>query len=198
MDKIYLDNAATTKMDESLIEVYKSFSCNEFFNPSAGYSVAIKNSQYLDYSRGVILKKLGLKSGDIIFTSGATEANNLAIKGSYREGKSEYVFSAGEHPSVYNVAKNLEQSGKVVKFIPLQRNGEIDYNTLKNLVNKDTRLVSVMFVNNETGAINDIEKVSKIVKSINPKTLLHIDIVQGFCQSALTNFMDQRVLVCST
>lgn len=179
---IYLDNAATTCMDESLIEVYKRFSCDEFYNPSAGYKEAISNSQILNNARAVILNKLGLKKGDIIFTSGATEANNLAIRGSVREGKCEYVFSSGEHPSVYNVAKSLENSGKIVKFIPLQKNGEIDYVELEKAITKDTRLVSVMFVNNETGAINDIAKISQIVKSKNPKTLLHVDMVQGFCK----------------
>lgn len=179
---IYLDNAATTSMDKSLIEIYQRLSCVEFCNPSAGYSSAIKNSQLLNEARNIILNKLGLSVGDIIFTSGATEANNLAIRGSVREGKSEYIFSSGEHPSVYNVAKSLELSGKIVKYIPLQQNGQIDYDELEKLVTKDTRLVSVMFVNNETGAVNDIQRISRIVKNKNPRVLLHVDMVQGFCK----------------
>lgn len=182
MSLIYLDNAATTKMDKSLIKVYQSFSCDEYFNPSAGYEEAIKNSKNLEYARDVILKKLNAKIGDIIFTSGATESNNLAIKGSIREGKWEYIFSSGEHPSVYNVAKGMEQSGRVVNFIPLQKSGEIDYNKLEEFVNDKTRLVSVMFVNNETGVVNNLQKVCQIVKSKNPKTLIHVDGVQGFCK----------------
>lgn len=180
MAVIYLDNAATTKMDESLIKVYQSFSCQDFYNPSAGYDAAIKNSQNLQYAREVILKKLNAKVGDIIFTSGATESNNLAIRGSLREGKWEYLFSCVEHPSVFNVAKELEQNSKIVKFIPVKKSGEVDYNKLEEMVNEKTRLVSVMFVNNETGVINDLKKVCQIVKSKNPQTLVHVDGVQGF------------------
>ena len=179
---IYLDNAATTKMDESLIEVYQRFSCQNFFNPSAGYKEAIDNSKEILNAKEIILKKLGAKCGDIIFTSGATEANNLAIMGSLREGKSEYVFSVAEHPSVFNVAKHLEQMGKIVKFVHLQKNGEVDYAELEELINQNTRLVSIMYVNNETGVINDINKIAGIVKSKNPKVIFHVDGVQGFCK----------------
>lgn len=182
MSVIYLDNAATTKMSESLMEVYKSFSCEEFYNPSAGYRSAISNSKNLDLARCSLLEKLGAKQGTIIFTSGATEANNIAINSAIREGKNEYIFSIGEHPSVYNVAKNLELSGRDVKFIPIQKSGEIDYSVLESFVNEKTRLVSVMFVNNETGVINDLKRICQIVKGKNPKTFIHVDGVQGFCK----------------
>ena len=179
---IYLDNAATTKMDESLIEVYKSFSCDKFYNPSAGYSPALENSRLLNDAKNMLLKKLMAKTGDIIFTGCATESNNLAIQGSLKDGNWEYVFSKGEHPSVYNIAKMLEEQGKQVRYINLQKNGEINYEELEKLINEKTRLVSIMFVNNETGAINDIEKISKIIKSKNPRVLIHVDGVQGFCK----------------
>lgn len=179
---IYLDNAATTKMDSELLETIQSFSCCDFYNPSAGYKQAIKNSHHLDSARDIILEKLGGTKGDIIFTSGATESNNLAIRGSLREGKWEYIFSVGEHPSVYNVAKMLQQEGKIVHFVGLNKNGEIDYDQLASLITEKTRLVSAMLVSNETGAVNDIPKISQIVKSKNPKTLIHVDGVQGFCK----------------
>ena len=129
-----------------------------------------------------MLRKLGAKSGNIIFTSGATESNNLAIMGSKRNGKVEYVFSIGEHPSVYNVAKELELQGYVVHFVPLSENGEIDYKKLESVLNERTRLVSVMHVSNETGAINDLERVNRLRKKLAPKALLHVDGVQAFCK----------------
>ncbi len=179
---IYLDNAATTKMDESLIEVYKSFSCDKFFNASAGYSVALKNAKQLEEAKQILLKKLNANSGDIIFTACATESNNLAIQGSVKNGNWEYIFSKGEHPSVYNIAKMLEEQGQKVYYINLQKNGEIDYNQLEKLINEKTRLVSTMFVSNETGAINDINRIVNIIKGKNKRTIIHVDGVQGFCK----------------
>ena len=179
---IYLDNAATTKMNETLLDVIKDFSCERFYNASAGYSFALSNSKSLNEARETILKKLGANKGDVIFTGSATEANNLAIKGSIREGKWQYIFSIGEHPSVYNVAKEMQESGREVKFISLQKNGQVDYIELEEFVNEKTRFVSIMLVNNETGSLNDIAKISKIVKSKNPAAIIHVDAVQGFCK----------------
>lgn len=179
---IYLDNAATTQMKKSLLKVYEKYSCENFFNPSAGYFSALENSKELENARKIILKKLGANKGDVIFTGSATEANNIAIKSVLREGRWEYIFSAGEHPSVYNVAKNLIENGKVVNFIPLLLNGKVDLDKLAEMVNEKTRLVSVMLVSNETGAVNDISQVCKIVKNRNPKALIHVDAVQGFCK----------------
>ena len=181
---VYLDNAATTPMRESLLEVYKEYSVDRYFNPSAGYSFALSNSRELNRAREVILKKLGVEKGDIIFTASATEANNMAIRSCLREGGWEYIFSIGEHPSVYNVAKNLEEGGKNVSFVGLRKDGQVDYEQLSKLVNEKTRLVSIMMVNNETGVINDISKICKIIKGKNPKTLIHVDAVQGFCKIA--------------
>ncbi len=179
---IFLDNASTTAMNEDLMQVIKAFSCENFYNPSASYKSGLDNAKFLQNARGVILSKLGFLTGTIIFTSGATESNNLAIKGSFREGKSEYLFSKGEHPSVFALAKNLKDSGKNISFIPLQKNGEIDYIELENNINENTRLVSCIWVSNETGVINDIAKISSIIQRKNPKTLLHIDATQGFCK----------------
>lgn len=179
---IYLDNAATTKMFEKGADIYKEYACHSFFNPSANYSQAIAIAKELDGARGALLDKLGASKGQMIFTSGATESNNLAIMGGRRNGKWEYVFSMGEHPSVYNAAKELERQGFIVHFVGLQPNGQIDYRQLESVVNEKTRLISVMHVSNETGAINDLTLVNKIRKQHCPKALLHIDGVQAFCK----------------
>lgn len=176
---IYLDNAATTKMFEGALGQYKKFACDLFYNPSAFYREGRAVRAELDDARKSLLKRLGAKEGTVIFTGGATESNNLAIMGSRRNGKWEYVFSNGEHPSVYNVAKELERQGAVIHFVPLMADGQIDYQKLEEAINERTRLVSVMHVSNETGAVNDIKLVKKII-SKKSKALLHVDGVQAF------------------
>lgn len=177
---IYLDNAATTCMSKKALEVYNYYATSSFFNPSATYMSAVEISQKLSQARESLKKMLGAKKGDIIFTGGATESNNLAIRGSLREGKWDYVFSAGEHASVNNLAKELEREGKNVSFVQLSKSGELDYVQLEKALTPKTRLVSCMLVNNVTGAINDIAKVAKIVRKISPNALIHVDGVQAF------------------
>ena len=181
-EPIYLDNAGTTKMFEECADVIKDYACKHFYNPSAGYALAIQNNKLLDSVRNSVLNKLNLNKGNVIFTSGATESNNLAIKGSVRNGKWEYVFSAGEHPSVYKTALDLQLQGAVVHFVPLTASGEIDYDELAKVLNDKTRLISIIHVSNETGAINDLQKISALKKKLAPKALLHIDGVQAFCK----------------
>jgi len=180
MKCVFLDNASTTFASNEAVNAYVKYSAEEFYNPSAEYKQSIKISHDIQSARKYVIDRLGATKGTIIFTSGATESNNLAIRGSLREGSWEYVFSSGEHSSVFNVAKALSNENKIVKFIPLVSNGEIDYNYLKEVVNKKTRLVSLIFVSNETGAINNIKQAVEIIKSINKQTLIHIDAVQAF------------------
>lgn len=182
---IYLDNAATTKMFEGCVDIIKNYACNLFYNPSAGYKQAIQNAKCIDEARDAVMKKLGASKGDIIFTSGATESNNLAIRGSQRNGKWEYVFSMGEHPSVYNTALELQAQGAIVHFIPLQKNGEIDYQQLQGVLNDKTRLISCMHVSNETGAITNLSKIIELKKKYAKNALLHVDGVQAFCKIPL-------------
>ena len=183
---IYLDNAATTKMYEEGADIYKKYACQSFFNPSAIYNPSLEIAHELDGARKALLNKLGAKTGNIIFTSGATESNNLAIMGSKRNGKQEYVFSEGEHPSVYNVAKELASLGFKVYFVPLTSNGEVDYEKLAQVINKNTRLISVMHVSNETGAISDLKRIDALRNSLAPQALLHVDGVQAFCKIPFT------------
>lgn len=179
---IYLDNAGTTKMFEECLAVYSKYACQSFFNPSAGYLPAINIAKDLDSARAFLLRKLGASKGDIIFTGGATESNNLAIMGSKRNGKWNYVFSVGEHPSVFNVAKELAGQGYDVRFVKLQENGQINYDHLKECIDEKTRLISIMNVSNETGAVNDIAKINHIRMEKAPHSLLHVDGVQAFCK----------------
>lgn len=179
---IYLDNAGTTKMFEECLAVIEKYACQTFFNPSAGYEPAIEVGKDLDSARKLIMNKLGAMKGDVVFTGGATESNNLAIMGSRKNGKWNYVFSTGEHPSVYNVAKELALQGYEVRFVKLDKNGQIDYADLQKNIDNKTRLISVMHVSNETGAINDIARVNLLRNKYAPNALLQVDGVQAFCK----------------
>lgn len=179
---IYLDNAGTTKMFEGCLAVIEKYACQAFFNPSAGYQQAIDVSKDLDKARENLLQKLGASKGSVIFTSGATESNNLAIMGSKKNGKWNYVFSMGEHPSVYNVGRELLQLGYDVRFVKLGKDGQVDYEDLQKNIDGKTRLISIMHVNNETGAINDVAKINAIRRKFAPQSLLHVDGVQAFCK----------------
>ena len=177
---IFLDNAGTTKMFEECVDVHKFYSCNDFFNPSALSVESLKVSRLLADTEKFFLDKLGAKVGNVLFTGCATESNNMAIKGSLRKGDYEYVFSAGEHPSVFNVAKKLEMDGYKVQIVPLSSDGCVDYDELSKVLNEKTRLISIMHVSNETGAINDLQRISKLKDKLCPRAILHVDGVQGF------------------
>ncbi len=177
---IFLDNAGTTKMFEECLQVYGGYACKDFFNPSAMSMESMNVSKALLETEKFFLNVLGASDGNVIFTGSATESNNLAIKGSFRKGDYEYVFSAGEHPSVYNVAKKMELDGCKVHFVPLNSAGQVDLVELEKVLNEKTRLISVMFVSNETGAVNDLDKIIKLKTRLCPRAVLHVDGVQGF------------------
>ncbi|MGN1201377.1 MAG: cysteine desulfurase family protein [Candidatus Caccovivens sp.] len=183
---IFLDNAGTTKMFEECVQVHQHFSCEEFFNPSALSASSMKVSKLIGETEKYFLSRLGASGGNILFTGCATESNNLAIRGSLRAGDFEYVFSQGEHPSVYNVAKKLQLEGYKVHFVPLEKSGKVDLNELEKCLNTKTRLISIMHVSNETGAINDLEKISKLKDKLCPKAILQVDGVQGFMKIPFT------------
>lgn len=178
---IYLDNSATTPLDENASKVYLEYACNNFFNPSAIYNKALSVSKDIENAKTVIAKALGVNfNNNIIFTASATEANNMAIKGSYRKNFGKMLFSVGEHPSVYNVALELKKRGVNVEFVKLQKNGEIDYLDLESKLDETVSFISVMLCGNETGAINDLKRISELKNKYCPKAIFHSDGVQGF------------------
>lgn len=180
-NKIFLDNASTTKIDQRVNELISKTNLDDFYNPSALYHESVLIKQKIENAQQTIAKALNVNSKNIIFTSGATESNNLAILGSVTSKKNaEYLFSSGEHPSVYNVAKYLEQKGANVNFIKLNSNGVVDLDDLKAKLNPNTHFVSIMYVSNETGAINDIQAISNVIKSFNKNIIFHVDGVQAF------------------
>ena len=177
---IYLDNAATTQISKEALITYNKYAEEIFYNPSAIYSLGVQTKSNINEARKTIKHALGTNDGNIIFTSSATEANNLAIFGTLRSNFKKAVFSMGDHPSSYNVALELEKRGVKVEFCPLQNNGQIDYEILEQIVDERTDLISIIHVSNETGAINDLKKINEIRQKKCPNAIFHADGVQAF------------------
>ncbi len=178
---IYLDNASTTKIFDEVNDLIYEINKNQYFNPSALYQSAIDTSNLIKNARIELGKNLGTTEEHILFTSGATEGNNVAING-FLTGKkdAEYIFASGEHPSVFNVANNLKIQNKIIKFAKLSTDGTVSLDELKNLLTPNTYFVSIMHVSNETGSINDIKLLCKTVKDYNPNIIFHCDGTQAF------------------
>lgn len=194
---IYLDNAATTKPVEESIEIFNKINAERYFNPSASYSVSFSLHKEINDIRQNFIKHLGGKISDkIIFTSGATESNNLAIFGSATNKQKKYLFSMGEHPSVYNCACELRNRGYNVIFIPLQKNGQIDYDKFESICDEEVCFVSTMLVSNETGAINDLKKIRRIIDLKTKNCVFHVDAVQGFGKVPFS-VTDAKINLCS-
>lgn len=179
--EIYLDNAATTKPFGVLADSLKEYTDGGWYNPSSLYSPAAKAHTALNEARRELLDALNAKNGELVFTSGGTESNHMAV---YCRNlrKKHLIFSAIEHPSIYETAKTLEQMGFETDIIQPDADYTVQVKDVASAVREDTALVSIMHVNNETGAVNDIAAISNAVKNVNPETLFHSDGVQAFCK----------------
>ena len=177
---IYFDNSATTQTRPEIAEAVAKYSVENFFNPSSLYAPAIKVKLDIENARKTFLSLLNADKNDkIIFTGSATEANNLLLNGLARKDK-KILVSFGEHPSVFEVAKHLSNLSYKVDFIDLNADGTINIESLKQKLTDDVGLVSLIHVNNETGAINDIKSITKIIKEKLPNCIVHFDGVQTF------------------
>lgn len=178
---MFFDNASTTKIFPSALQKYVEVSENCFYNPSALYGKGVEAHNLIDEARMSIKNVLGAdRSDQLIFTSGATEADQLAILGSIRKNGGKLLFGLGEHPAVDQVAKELENKGYDVDYIALTREGTVDVEDFKRKCTKDVAFISIMHVNNETGAVSPIKQLVTIAKTINPKVIFHSDGVQAF------------------
>lgn len=173
---IYLDNAATTRMYDEVIDVEKEVEKNFFANPSALHSFGMEAENLIKKSRKTIAKELGCDESEVYFTKGATESNNIIIS-SFSSQENTALTSSIEHSSVFDAFNNF--SYKEVKYLKCDNYGFIDLEDLKNSLDESTKLVSIIYVNNETGTIQNIKEISKIVKSYNKDIFLHIDATQG-------------------
>lgn len=176
---IYFDNAATTKMlPEVIFEMFKS--CEEYYgNPSSIHSAGQKAKRILENSREIIAGFFGAEGKEIIFTSGGAEGNNLVIKGAaeFYSYKGKHIITTNiEHSTVLSTFIDLEEKGYEVTYLHTDKNGIIDIEELKNALRKDTILVSVMTANNETGVIQPIEEIGKLLSKT--AVFFHVDAVQ--------------------
>ncbi len=179
---VYLDNNATTKVDERVVEKMMPFFCERYGNPSSMHSFGGSVSKDIAIAREQISDFIGAENPyEITFTACGTESANIAIRGALEINKSKkhIITTKVEHPCVMNTYKWLEKRGYRVSYIGVNSEGELLIDELKELVNDDTALVSVMWANNETGVIFDVEKAAQIIKSINPKTFFFVDGVQA-------------------
>lgn len=176
----YFDNAATTRVDADVAAIVNKYNGEDFFNPSANYRLSVEVHNCVSDARESILKCLKGQNGTIYFTSSGTEADNQAIFCSKKRRNSNVVISSVEHPAVYNTANALKNMGYEVRICPTDGCGRVDHAAFSSLVDKNTSFISIMHVNNETGAINDIAKLVKTAKSINPSVVFHSDGVQAF------------------
>lgn len=176
---LYFDHASTTKISEESLKAYiEASEC--FYNPSSLYAPSVEAKKIIEKARKDILTKLKAKAGStLIFTGSASESNNSVLDAVITRKDKKYIFSTGEHSSVYEAAKHYKEAGYNVVFIPLLSNGAINKDELIKEIDNTVALVSVIHVSNETGAINDIKQITKEVKKVNPQIMVHSDGVQA-------------------
>lgn len=177
---IYLDNAATTKMYDEALRVLTEANEKRWFNASALYKEASEESKTIRRARETLLGALKAGDGELYFLSGGTEADNTALFCTRKAKGSRVIVSEGEHDAVINPAKVLKEQGYDVVFAPIKSDGGVDEEKFAALLTSDVSLVSVMHVSNETGAVNDIAKLSAMTKRAAPKAVFHSDGVQAF------------------
>lgn len=179
----YLDNAATTRAFDSVKDIMTQTLCMDYGNPSSMHKKGVDAETYIKDAKEIIAKSLKADPKEIIFTSGGTESNNLAVIGAAYANKrsgNHIITTRIEHPSIHNPLLFLEENGFRVSYIPVDRSGKVLMEELLAEVGEDTILVSVMYVNNEIGSVQNISEISKLIKEKNPKVLLHVDGIQAF------------------
>ena len=186
---IYLDNSATTQVFDGAAERMLQIMRNQYFNPSAAYGPAVQCEREVEAARARLLSCMGHPEGELIFTSGGTESNNAAILGTLAtlRKKHRIITSLSEHPSVFNVYRQLEERGQAeVVYLSTTSTGEVDPQSLSAVLTPDTALVSLMHVNNETGAVTDLQAIKNVIARQAPEARFHVDGVQAFCRLPFT------------
>lgn len=182
--EVYLDNSATTKCYESVRNLVGRVMCEDYGNPSSMHKKGVDAEKYVRESKETFAKLLKVQEKELFFTSGGTESDNLALIGCAKANKragNHLITSSIEHPAVLNTMRYLEQEeGFRVTYLPVDKDGRIKLQVLKEALCKDTILVSIMYVNNEVGSVQPIEEAVQIVKNYNRNILFHVDAVQGF------------------
>ncbi len=179
----YLDNSATTQVLDSVREAVIRTMTEDYGNPSAMHTKGVEAEKYVKEAQETLAKLLKVEAKEIFFTSGGTESNNMALLGAAianRRAGNRIITTAVEHPSVSNTMKYLEEQGFILTVLPVDKYGIADMEALKQAMTEDTILVSVMYVNNEIGAAEPIEEISRMIRAVNPRVVFHADGVQAF------------------
>lgn len=179
----YFDNSATTKVLDSVKDIVVKTMTEDYGNPAAKHRKGMEAEQYIRDARKIIADTMKVQEKEILFTSGGSESNNMALIGAawanQRAGK-HIISTSIEHPSVYNPLGVLEELGFEVTILSVDHDGHISLKELEEAIRPDTILVSTMYVNNEVGAVEPVEEISKIIKAKNPSTLYHVDAIQAY------------------
>jgi len=185
MKRIYLDNSATTRVDKRVVEEMQPYFTEKYGNASSQHVLGLEAKRALEQSRDVIAKAINAKSDEIIFTSGGTESNNLALKGLFfvNPDKKHIITTKIEHDCILNSCKWLEKQGAKVTYLDVDKEGFVNTEDIRKAITPETLVVSVIHGNNEIGTIQDIEEIGKICKEKN--VLFHIDACQSFTKTKL-------------
>lgn len=179
----YFDNSATTRVLDSVKDIVVKTMTEDYGNPAAKHRKGMEAEQYIREARKIIADSMKVQEKEILFTSGGSESNNMALIGTawanQRAGK-HIISTAIEHPSVYNPLGVLEELGFEVTILPVDHNGHISLKELEEAIRPDTILVSTMYVNNEVGAVEPVEEISRVIKAKNPSALYHVDAIQAY------------------
>ncbi|MBU0957602.1 MAG: cysteine desulfurase [Nanoarchaeota archaeon] len=181
-EKIYLDNAATTKVDKEVVDEMNKFHSDKYGNASSVHSLGQEARDAMEKARGIIAKSINAKPEEIYFTSGGTEANNWAIKGAVWKTEKKHVITTKiDHDCVLNASKWLEKQGIKVTYLDVDKEGFVDLEHLKKEISEDTAIVSVIHGNNEVGVIQDLEKIGKICR--DKGVYFHTDACQSYTKT---------------
>lgn len=179
----YFDNAATTRVLDGVKDIVVKTMTEDYANAAAKHIKGMEAEAYIRQARAEIVKTLKVQEKEILFTSGGSESNNMALIGTamanQRAGK-HIISSNVEHASIYNTLGYLEEQGFEITYLPVDEKGHISLEELEEAVRPDTILVSVMYVNNEVGAVEPVEEISRVIKKKNPKTVFHVDAIQAY------------------
>lgn len=179
----YFDNSATTRVLDSVKDAVVNAMTVDYGNAAARHMKGVEAERLIKEARAEIAKSLKVQEKEILFTSGGTESNNTALIGAafanQRAGK-HLITTGVEHASIYNTMEFLREQGFEITYLPVDSYGCISLEELAQAVREDTILVSVMYVNNEIGAVEPVEEISKVIKAKNPKTLFHVDAIQAY------------------
>lgn len=181
--EVYLDNSATTRVFDSVRDVMVQAMMADYGNTSSRHMKGVEAENYVKTAREEIAKSLKVKEKEIIFTSGGTESNNMALIGVAMANKragNHLITSGIEHASIYNTMIFLEEQGFRVTYLPTDKNGHVSLDALREAICDETILVSVMYVNNEMGAVEPIEEIAKIIKEKKSKAYFHVDAIQAY------------------